>query len=196
MTKLQDRLQASGMSQTDFAKLVNGKVSNINRACKEGVRTGRIAARYAAILGCSPADLLEFASNKQHSTKDLLTMPQENTQFPRQQMTDAQWRDFSSVYLRAFETMPRKEAYAAAVREMRTEGKMYPTWGALLKRLRGVSSVTNPEPDASEPSESSDQSEAPSDKSALALDLLRCYRFRREQDLDALTDRLFPELGD
>lgn len=121
---------------------------------------------------------------------------QESNQFPRQQMTDAQWRDFSSVYLRAFETMPRKEAYAAAVREMRTEGKMYPTWGALLKRLRGVSSVTNPEPDASEPSESSDQSEAPSDKSALALDLLRCYRFRREQDLDALTDRLFPELGD
>ena len=116
-------------------------------------------------------------------------MPQENNQFPRQQMTDAQWRDFSSVYLRAFETMPRKEAYAAAVREMRTEGKMYPTWGALLKRLRGVASVTIPESAPSEPSE------APSDKSALALDLLRCYRFRREQDLDALTDRLFPELA-
>lgn len=121
---------------------------------------------------------------------------QENTQFPRQQMTDAQWREFAGVYLRAFETMPRKKAYAAAVQEMRTEGKMYPSWGALLKRLRGVSSVTNPEPDASEPSESSDQSEAPSDKSALALDLLRCYRFRRERDFDALTDRLFPELGD
>ena len=195
MTKLQDRLQASGMSQTDFAKLVNGKVSNINRACKEGVRTGRIAARYAAVLGCSPADLLEISAPNNSQSKEPLTMPQENNQFPRQQMTDAQWREFSSVYLRAFETMPRKKAYAAAVQEMRTEGKMYPSWGALLKRLRGVSSVTNPEPDASEPSESSDQSEAPSDKSALALDLLRCYRFRREQDLDALTDRLFPELG-
>lgn len=67
MTKLKDRLQALRMSQTDFAKLVKGKVSNINRACKEGVRTGRIAARYAAVLGCDPRDLLEFASNKQHS---------------------------------------------------------------------------------------------------------------------------------
>lgn len=125
---------------------------------------------------------------------------QESNQFPRRQMTDAQWREFADVYLRAFETMPRKEAYAAAVREMRTEGKVYPAWGALLKRLRGVGSVTIPEPapessDASEPSEPSEPSEAPSDKSALALDLLRCYRFRREQDLDALTDRLFPELG-
>ena len=54
---------------------------------------------------------------------------QENNQFPRQQMTDAQWREFAGVYLRAFETMPRKEAYAAAVREMRTEGKMYPPMG-------------------------------------------------------------------
>lgn len=121
-------------------------------------------------------------------------MPQENNQFPRRQMTDAQWRDFSSVYLRAFETMPRKEAYAAAVREMRTEGKVYPAWGALLKRLRGVGSVTIPE-SAPESSDQSEPSEAPSDKSALALDLLRCYRFRREQDLDALTDRLFPELA-
>lgn len=126
---------------------------------------------------------------------------QESNQFPRRQMTDAQWREFAGVYLRAFETMPRKEAYAAAVREMRTEGKMYPTWGALLKRLRGVASVTIPEPapESSESSESSNQSEpseAPSDKSALALDLLRCYRFRRERDFDALTDRLFPELGD
>lgn len=119
---------------------------------------------------------------------------QESNQFPRRQMTDAQWREFSSVYLRAFETMPRKEAYAAAVREMRTEGKMYPTWGALLKRLRGVGSVTIPE-SAPESSDQSEPSEAPSDKSALALDLLRCYRFRREQDLDALTDRLFPELA-
>lgn len=64
MTKLKDRLQALRMSQTDFAKLVKGKVSNINRACKEGVRTGRIAARYAAVLGCDPRDLLEFASKQ------------------------------------------------------------------------------------------------------------------------------------
>lgn len=117
---------------------------------------------------------------------------QESNQFPRRQMTDAQWREFAGVYLRAFETMPRKEAYAAAVREMRTEGKVYPAWSALLKRLRGVGSVTIPEPAP----ESSEPSEAPSDKSALALDLLRCYRFRRERDFDALTDRLFPELGD
>ena len=122
---------------------------------------------------------------------------QESNQFPRRQMTDAQWREFAGVYLRAFETMPRKEAYAAAVRKMRTEGKVYPAWGALLKRLRGVGSVTIPEPapESSDASESSEPSEAPSDKSALALDLLRCYRFRRERDFDALTDRLFPELG-
>ena len=119
---------------------------------------------------------------------------QESNQFPRRQMTDAQWREFAGVYLRAFETMPRKEAYAAAVREMRTEGKVYPAWSALLKRLRGVGSVTIPEP-APESSDASEPSEAPSDKSALALDLLRCYRFRREQDLDTLTDRLFPELA-
>lgn len=67
MTKLKDRLQALRMSQTDLAKLVKGKVSNINHACKEGVRTGRMAARYAAVLGCSPADLIEFTSNKQRS---------------------------------------------------------------------------------------------------------------------------------
>ena len=64
MTKLKDRLQALRMSQTDFAKLVKGKVSNINRACKDGVRTGRMAARYAAVLGCDPRDLLEFASKQ------------------------------------------------------------------------------------------------------------------------------------
>ena len=67
MTKLKDRLQALRMSQTDFAKLVKGKVSNINRACKECVRTGRMAARYAAVLGCETGDLIEFTNNKQHS---------------------------------------------------------------------------------------------------------------------------------
>ena len=84
---------------------------------------------------------------------------------------------------RAKRRTPRRSAKCAQ------RAKCTPPWGALLKRLRGVASVTIPEPALSE------SSEAPADKSALALDLLRCYRFRREQDLDALTDRLFPELA-
>ena len=116
----------------------------------------------------------------------------------RARLSPEEWKEFVAVYMKAFETRPRNAAYTAAVREMRMQGKPYPSWRSLLRRLRGEQQEESGNP--AEPSGQSDSFEKTDlpkkDDSALALDLLRCYRFRREGDLDALTDRLFPHLGD
>lgn len=129
-------------------------------------------------------------------------MPEE-VKKTRAHLTDEDWEKFSFVYLNYFAHMPRVQAYAAAVRDMRKEGLPYPSYHTLLRRLKGDAEDAPAESCGAGRCAATPAAPAVAvkrqpgkDNAALALDLLRCYRFRREDDLDVLTDRLFPHLGD
>ena len=53
----------------------------------------------------------------------------------RVKLSPEEWSAFREAYLKAFETMPRAQAYAAAVREMRLQNKPYPSFRTLYKHL-------------------------------------------------------------
>ena len=49
----------------------------------------------------------------------------------RVKLSPEEWAEFREAYLKAFETMPRTKAYAAAVHEMRLQNKPYPSFRTL-----------------------------------------------------------------
>ena len=112
-------------------------------------------------------------------------------------LTPEEWAEFREAYLKAFETMPRAQAYAAAVREMRLQNKPYPSFRTLYNHLSGKRNTTSAAP--------SEKVEAP--KAARPSDaklreenrrlkkVLRLYRFCREIDRDAVCDLLLPDLA-
>ncbi len=55
------------LTQTAAARLLGITQQTYQRRERRGICDTRMAARYAAVLGCDPRDLLEFASDKQHS---------------------------------------------------------------------------------------------------------------------------------
>ena len=55
------------LTQTAAARLLGIARQSYAEQEKRGICDTRMAARYAAVLGCDPRDLLEFASDKQHS---------------------------------------------------------------------------------------------------------------------------------
>lgn len=112
-------------------------------------------------------------------------------------LTPEEWAEFREAYLKAFETMPRSQAYAAAVREMRLQNKPYPSFRTLYKYLSGNRNTA-----AGEPSEKVEAREAarPSDvklreENRRLKKVLRLYRFCRESDRDAVCDLLLPDLA-
>lgn len=113
----------------------------------------------------------------------------------RVKLTPEEWAEFREAYLKAFETMPRSQAYAAAVREMRLQSKPYPSIRTLYKHLSGKRNTA-------EPSEKVETREAarPSDvklreENRRLKKVLRLYRFCREIDRDAVCDLLLPDLA-
>lgn len=62
--KLGELLARRGMSQTELARQVGDRVSLVNHYCTNGIKTKRIAERYAAELHCDPAELMEFTSSR------------------------------------------------------------------------------------------------------------------------------------
>lgn len=56
-------LAARGISQTEFARQLGVRVSLVNYYCSKGIKTKRVAERYAAKLNCDPAELMEFESS-------------------------------------------------------------------------------------------------------------------------------------
>jgi len=57
-TKLKKRLEKSGVCQLELARLTATDPAVISRQTRDGVRTLRIAKRYAAALKCDPLELL------------------------------------------------------------------------------------------------------------------------------------------
>ncbi len=58
-TKLRRKINAMQLSQTALAKRLNAKVTTINMSVLNGIKTTRVAKRYAEALGCDWRDLLD-----------------------------------------------------------------------------------------------------------------------------------------
>lgn len=59
-TKIAIRLRLLGLSQRDFARVTKQSVTLINHFCVNGIKTARIAKKYAKILDCEPESLIDF----------------------------------------------------------------------------------------------------------------------------------------
>ena len=68
MTRLSRIRHQLRLTQTAAARLLGIARQSYAEQEKRGIRNTDRAVRYAAVLGCDPRDLLEFA-NKQHSNK-------------------------------------------------------------------------------------------------------------------------------
>lgn len=99
----------------------------------------------------------------------------------RVKLSPEEWAEFREAYLKAFETMPRAQAYAAAVREMRLQNKPYPNFRTLYKHLSGNRNTTS--------------AAGLREENRRLKKVLRLYRFCREIDRDAVCDLLLPDLA-
>ncbi len=59
-TRLKCQVKKSGMRQVELAKLTGIKVKTVSRQCITGIKTIRVAKRYARVLNCNPLDLIEL----------------------------------------------------------------------------------------------------------------------------------------
>lgn len=127
-------------------------------------------------------------------------------------MTGQQRQDFCDEFLRARnDGMTRIEAYRHARNAMSLLGKPYPAYNTLIHWLRyglpkdGVQdtgpspAAAEQEPEATEIAACGNEEEftqpGNTDRTDLYLALLRLYRYRREEDIDAVVDLTVPELS-
>ena len=59
MSCLIKRVRMLGLSQKDVARRTGIKYKTVNRQCITGIRTPRVAKRYAAVLCCDWRELLD-----------------------------------------------------------------------------------------------------------------------------------------
>lgn len=118
-------------------------------------------------------------------------MPDDTQQ--RVRLTSEEWGDFTETYLQFFESMPRDQAYAQAVREMRKAGKRYPSLRSLKRRLYGIQETPAQEQETPEPVQS--ELSGLQEENEMLKTVLRLYRFCRERDRDAVCDLLLPDLA-
>ena len=126
-------------------------------------------------------------------------------------MTGQQRQDFCDEFLRARnDGMTRIEAYRHARNAMSLLGKPYPAYNTLIHWLRyglpkdGVQdtgpspAAAEQEPEATEIAACGNEEEftqpGKTDRTALYRALLRLYRYRREEDIDAVVDLTVPDL--
>lgn len=134
----------------------------------------------------------------------------------RIRLTDQEWNTFCEVYLEEFEHAPRKQAFANACRRIRAEGGRVPAFRTFRRKLYSgkeesaageESSQAEPgptslprrsspaEPGPSSPNGPSKAKPGPSSDYQERLELIvRLYRTRSETAVDAVCDRLLPEL--
>ena len=127
-------------------------------------------------------------------------------------MTGQQRQDFCDEFLRARnDGMTRIEAYRHARNAMSLLGKPYPAYNTLIHWLRyglpkdGVQdtgpspAAAEQEPEATEIAACGNEEEftqpGKTDRTDLYRALLRLYRYRREEDIDAVVDLTVPELS-
>ena len=59
-SKLAKKLRMLGLTQRDFARIANQNVTLVNHFCINGIKTARIAKKYAKLLDCEPESLIDF----------------------------------------------------------------------------------------------------------------------------------------
>ena len=60
MSRLKRKIRRSGLNQREVSERTGISSKTVNRQCREGIRTMRVARRYAEVLKCHPMDLLEY----------------------------------------------------------------------------------------------------------------------------------------
>lgn len=113
----------------------------------------------------------------------------------RVKLSPEEWAEFREAYLKAFETMPRAQAYAAAVREMRLQNKPYPSFRTLYKHLSGKRNTAEPSEKAEPPKAARSSDAGLREENRRLKKVLRLYRFCREIDRDTVCDMLLPDLA-
>ena len=59
MSRFKIAIKASGIKMVELSRLTGASAKTISRTAALGIRTARIAKRYAAVLGCDWKDLLD-----------------------------------------------------------------------------------------------------------------------------------------
>ena len=59
MSKFKAAIKASGMKMVELSRLTGASAKTISRTAALGIKTTRLAKRYAAVLGCDWKDLLD-----------------------------------------------------------------------------------------------------------------------------------------
>ena len=113
----------------------------------------------------------------------------------RVKLSPEEWAEFREAYLKAFETMPRTKAYAAAVHEMRLQNKPYPSVRTLYKHLSGKRNTAEPSEKAEPPKAARPSDAKLREENRRLKKVLRLYRFCREIDRDTICDMLLPDLA-
>lgn len=60
MSRLKKKIKSCGMKQYEISRQTGINYKTVNRQCRDGIRTLRVAQRYAEVLKCHPLDLLEY----------------------------------------------------------------------------------------------------------------------------------------
>lgn len=60
MSRLKQKIKSCGMTQNDVCKQTGTDRKTVNRQCRDGIQTVRVARRYADVLKCRPQELLEY----------------------------------------------------------------------------------------------------------------------------------------
>ena len=113
----------------------------------------------------------------------------------RVKLSPEEWAEFREAYLKAFETMPRTKAYAAAVHEMRLQNKPYPSFRTLYNHLSGKRNTAEPSEKAEPPKAARPSDAELREENRRLKKVLRLYRFCRECDRDSVCDLLLPDLA-
>ena len=117
-------------------------------------------------------------------------------------LTPEEWDKFCEIYLDEFEHAPRKQAFANACRRIRAEGGRVPAFRTFIRKLysgkeesAAGEESSQAEPGPSSPTSPNGPSKAKPDDYQERLELIvRLYRTRSETAVDAVCDRLLPEL--
>lgn len=59
MSNLKKIITLRGLRMVEIAKRAGMKYKTVNRQCITGIKTTRVAKRYAEVLKCSPLELLD-----------------------------------------------------------------------------------------------------------------------------------------
>ena len=59
MSNLKKIITLRGLRMVEIAKKAGMKYKTVNRQCITGIKTTRVAKRYAEVLKCSPLELLD-----------------------------------------------------------------------------------------------------------------------------------------